>query len=68
MSPEQFRKIDINKKAEIIWDGVHIGDRQDEEYNILLYKCNDDLYIEIYCHRVRNVIDKYLAFSKDELF
>jgi len=67
MTPEQFRKLDINKQAKIIWDGIHIGDRNDEENNILLYKCNDDLFIEVYVHRKRNVIDKFLAFSKDEL-
>ena len=67
MTPEQFRKLHIDKQADIIWNGLHIGDRRDEEYNILLYKC-DNLFIEVYVHRVRNVIDKFLAFSKDELF
>jgi len=66
MTPEEFRKLHIDKQAAIIWKGLHIGDRQDDEYTILLYRC-DNLFIEVYVHRVRNVIDKFEAFSKDEL-
>ena len=38
MTPEQFYKLDEMKQAEIVWEGTHIGQRQDEDYIIMLYK------------------------------
>ena len=64
--PEHFYKLDEQKQAELVWDGIHIGERQDEEHIILLYK-KDDLYIEIYLHKQHQVIKKFQAFSKDDL-
>ncbi len=34
MTPQQFYDLDEMEQAETIWEGVHIADRQDEEYNI----------------------------------
>ena len=47
MTPEEFRKLHIDKQADIIRNGLRIGDRGDEEHNILLYRCGD-LYVEVY--------------------
>ena len=70
MTPEQFNKLDEAEQAEVIWEGVHIADRQDREHrehNILLYKI-DNLYVEIYYHIDYNVIRKFEAFTELELF
>ena len=41
MTPEQFYKLDEQKQVELVWDGVQIADRRDEEHNILHYRCDD---------------------------
>jgi len=38
MTPEQFYDPDEMQQAEVIREGKHIADRQDNEHNILLYK------------------------------
>jgi hypothetical protein len=62
MTPEQFYKLDKIKQASLVWEGTHIGKRQDEEYIITLYK-KDDLYIEVFLHKEHQVIKKFQAFS-----
>lgn len=66
MTHEQFHKLDEMEQAELVWEGVHIADRQDDKHKILLYK-KDDLYIEVYYHLTHNAIKKFQAFSKEEL-
>ena len=58
MTPSQFYQLDEAEQAEVLWDGKHIADRQDEEHNILLYQCGD-LYVEVFFHRKFNVIRKF---------
>ncbi len=67
MTPEQFNALDEMEQAELIWNGKHVGDRKDEEHNILLYKIDSTLFVEVFYHVQHNVIKKYTAFSKDEL-
>ena len=62
MTPEQFYKLDKIKQASLVWEGIHIGKRQDEEYIITLYK-KDNLYIEVFLHKEQQVIKKFQAFS-----
>jgi hypothetical protein len=38
------------EQAEAVWGGTHIGNRQDEEHNILLYQI-EGFYVEAYVHR-----------------
>ena len=66
MTPEQFYELDEMEQAEVIWDGKHIADRQDNEHHILLYKI-DDLYVEVYYSKEHNIIVKFNAFSKNKL-
>ena len=54
MTPEQFYELDEMEQAEVIWDGKHIADRQDNEHHILLYKI-DDLFVEVYHHKEQNI-------------
>ncbi len=46
--------------------GVHIADREDEEHRILLYQIKS-FYVEVYFHKVFQVIRKYKAFASTEL-
>ena len=62
MTPEQFYKLDEMKQAEIVWKGTHIGQRQDEDYIIMLYK-KDNLFVEVFLHKKDQVIKKFQAFS-----
>ena len=62
MTPEQFYKLDEMKQSEIVWEGTHIGQRQDEDYIIMLYK-KDNLYVEVFLHKKDHVIKKFQAFS-----
>ena len=66
MTPEQFYNLDEQEQAETVWQGMHIGNRRDDEHNILLYRI-DDLYVEAYHHKEYNVIRKFTAFTKSEL-
>ena len=66
MTPEQFIDLDEMEQAEVIREGKHIADRQDNEHHILLYKI-DDLYVEVYYSKEHNYITKFNAFSNGEL-
>jgi hypothetical protein len=54
------------EQAEVVWDGIYIAGREDEEHNILLYQIGD-LYVEVYHHKEYNVIRKFNAFSTLEV-
>jgi hypothetical protein len=58
MTLYQFIALDEMEQQEAIWEGTHIGDRQDEEHNILLYQI-DGFYVEVFYHRELNVIRRY---------
>ena len=62
MTPEQFYKLDEQKQAEFAWTGKHIGQRQDEDYIIMLYK-NDGLFIEVFLHKKYQTIKKLQPLS-----
>lgn len=62
MTLYQFNAMDEMEQAEAVWDGTHIGERFDEEYNILLYQI-DNFYVEAYYHREYNVLRRFRSFS-----
>lgn len=62
MTLYQFNALDEMEQAEAVWDGVFIGNREDEEHNILLYQI-DNFYVEVYHHREYNVIRRFRSFS-----
>lgn len=47
MTLYEFNALDEMEQAEAVWDGVHIGERFDEEHNILLYHI-DKFYVEAF--------------------
>jgi hypothetical protein len=67
MTPEQFYELDEQEQAETVREGKHISGREDEEHMIVLYKIEDDLYIEAYVHKLYNVIRKFMAYREHEL-
>jgi len=66
ITPRQFFEIDEMEQAEAVWEGVHMGNREDKEHRILLYKI-DNLFVEVYYHKEYNVIRKFEAFTEMEL-
>jgi hypothetical protein len=62
MTLYQFNLLDKTKQAEAVWSGVHIDNRQDDQHNILLYEV-DGFYVEVFYHRIYNVIVKFRSFS-----
>ncbi|TMI63724.1 MAG: hypothetical protein E6H07_13220 [Bacteroidetes bacterium] len=62
MTLYQFNMLNKTKQAEAVWNGVHIGEREDGPYNILLYQVHS-FYVEVYYHRPHNSIIKFRSFS-----
>ncbi len=62
MTLYEFNALDEMEQAEAVWAGVHIGERFDEEHNILLYQI-DKFYVEAYIHREYGVLRKFRSFS-----
>jgi hypothetical protein len=62
MSLYEFDALDEMEQAEVIWDGVHIAERWDEQHNILLYQI-DSFYVEVFHHKELNVIRRFRSFS-----
>jgi hypothetical protein len=58
MTPEQFYTLNEKQQAEIVATGKHIGQRQDENYIIMLYK-SEGLYIEVFLHKKQQLIKKW---------
>lgn len=53
------------EQIEAVWTGEFIGDRRDEDHNILLYQV-DSFYIEVYYHPDDNVIKRLRSFLSIE--
>lgn len=55
------------EQVEAVWNGKHIGDRQDDEHNILL-DIVDGIYVGAYFHREYEVFRKLIPHANiDEL-
>jgi len=66
MTNYQFNALSENKKALAVWDGTFIGNREDDEHNILLYQI-DSFYVEVYHHKELNEISRFRAFTTTTL-
>lgn len=62
MTLYQFNALDEMEEQEAIWEGVQIAEREDEEHKISLYQI-DSFYVEVFYHRIYNVIRKYRSFA-----
>jgi hypothetical protein len=63
MTLYQFNGLDEMEQAEAVWSGVHLGDRQDDLHNILLYQI-EGFYVEVYYNRQHNEIVRFRSFFK----
>lgn len=57
--------MDEMEQQEAIWEGTFVGNREDGEHKIALYKI-DAFYVEVYYHKEYNVIRKYRPFDDTE--
>ena len=62
MTLYEFIAMDEMEQQEAIWEGVHVGDRDDGGHRILLYQF-DNFYVEVYYHKECNVVRRYRPFS-----
>jgi hypothetical protein len=68
MTVKDFYQLDEMEQGETVWSGVHIGNREDKDYGILLYSLDGGMYVEAYYHREYNVLTKFVAYSnRDDL-
>jgi len=65
MTLYEFNLLDEMEQAEAVWEGVHIGEREDEEHKILLYQI-DSFYVEVFYHKEYNVIRRFRSFASME--
>jgi hypothetical protein len=67
MTLYEYRALDELEQTEALWEhGVHIGEREEGEYKVVLYQIFE-FYIEVFYHIEHNVIHRYKAFSNTEL-
>jgi hypothetical protein len=66
MTLYDFIALDEMEQQEALWEGVHIGDREEGEHLILLYQM-DNFYVEVYYHKEYNVIRRYRPFKTTDL-
>ncbi len=69
MTLYEFIQMDEDEQAEVTWEGVHIANRFDGVYKILLYQINgmESFYVEVYYHKEDNAIRKLRPFKSMEL-
>lgn len=65
MTLYEFNALDEMEQAEAVWSGTHIGERFDQEHNILLYQI-DGFYVEAFVHREYGVLRRFRSFSSTE--
>lgn len=59
----QFNAMDEMEQIEALWEhGVHITERQDGEYRLILYQI-DSFYVEVWYHMEDNDIRRFRSFS-----
>ena len=54
------------EQGKIVWEGKHIGERSNSEYNILLYQI-EDLFVEVFYDKQANAIKKFESFTRHQL-
>lgn len=57
----EFNQLSDKGKANAVWNGALVGDREDRHYKILLYAVGD-FYVEVFYNAPGNVIEKFRSF------
>jgi len=66
MSLYEFNLLNEIQQAEMLWEnGVHIGEREDQEHTIVLYQI-EGFYVEVFYHRGLSAIKKFRSFSSTD--
>ena len=66
MTLYQFNLLNETQQAETLWDkGVHIAERKENEYIVLLYQI-DGFYVEVFYDQKKNGIKRFRSFSSIE--
>jgi hypothetical protein len=66
MTLYQYNYLDEAEQHEAIWEhGVHIGERLEGEYKIILYQIFS-FYVELFYHMEFNVLRRLRSFSSTE--
>jgi len=66
MTLYQFNDLDELEQFEELWEnGVHIGERQEDKYRIVLYQLHS-FYVELFYHIEHNVLHRLRSFSSTE--
>lgn len=66
MTLYEFIALDELEQAEAVWNGVHLGDRQEGECTVLLYQI-DSFYVEVFYHPGSNRVTKFRPFKTLDL-
>jgi hypothetical protein len=62
MTLYQFNLLNETQQAETLWDnGVHIGERVDEEYTVAIYQVHN-FCVEVFYHKGLSAIKKFRSF------
>lgn len=66
MTLQQFNGLDKTMQARTLWSrGVHIGTRDDEVYQYMLYQV-DAFYVEVWYHIELEVVHRFCTFIETE--
>ena len=67
MTLYDYSELNEVEQHEVLWDhGVMVGDRSDDEHNIILYQMFS-FYVELYYNPDYNVLKRLRSFSRVEL-
>lgn len=66
MTNYQFNSLNDYQKADAVWDGTYLGDRQEDDCNILLFEV-DSFYVEVYYHKKFNNVTRFRSFITTDL-
>jgi hypothetical protein len=62
MTLYEFIGMDESDQAEAIWSGVFIGERETNNFRILLYSI-DEFYVEVFYDDISNEIKRFRPFT-----
>ncbi|MDB5141071.1 MAG: hypothetical protein JWR12_2987 [Mucilaginibacter sp.] len=61
-----FNSLNANEKADAVWTGIFLTDREDNGLKVQLYSLND-FFVEVFYDPVANKILRFRAFKSYEL-
>lgn len=63
MTHNEYERLDEFGQVEVLFNqGIHIADRADDKYCMILFQI-DDFYVELYYHLERDTLKKLRSFK-----